>query len=190
MNNDSLHKKWSQQTWGQFHFVNSNIKFINSNSVFTYHFLPWVDTPRTFWSSWKKYLWIKKLNGNLISRFNLIVGIFNSNSKFINSNSINSKSGIELTRCQGHSTETALVLEICQLIKVNQYPPFYDIKLHLYPDDTQLYMSLDPEVLHFYSSLTNLEHCIGDIRLWMTQNIPKIKRSQKNYYLFGFTTLC
>ena len=37
--------------------------------------------------SWKKYLWIKKWNGKLICGFNLFVGNFNPNSKFINSNS-------------------------------------------------------------------------------------------------------
>ena len=27
---------------------------------------------------------------------------------------------------------------------------------------------------NFSSSLKNLEHCIADIRLWMTQNLPKL----------------
>ena len=46
----------------------------------------------------------------------------------------------------------------------------YGVKYHLHPDNTQLYISLDPDnELNFFSSLKNLEHCIADIRLWMTQ---------------------
>jgi len=50
-------------------------------------------------------------------------------------------------------------------------------------DDTHLYIyiSLDPDTeLNFSSSLKNLEHCIGDIRLWMTQNVLKLNDNKTN----------
>jgi len=56
----------------------------------------------------------------------------------------------------------------------------------LYADDTQLYISLDPEnELHFSSSLNNLEHSIADIRLWMIQIILKINDNETNDIYFA-----
>ena len=57
----------------------------------------------------------------------------------------------------------------------------YGVKQNLYADDTQLYISLDPDnELHFSSSLKNLEHCIADIRIWMTQNLLKLNDNKTN----------
>jgi len=46
-----------------------------------------------------------------------------------------------------------------------------EVIYHLYTDDTRLYISLDPDIeLNFSSSLNNLEYCIANIQLCMTQN--------------------
>ena len=54
------------------------------------------------------------------------------------------------------------------------------VKYHLYADDTQLCISLDPDNELHFSSLNNLEHCIADIRLWMTQNVLRLNDNKTN----------
>jgi len=57
----------------------------------------------------------------------------------------------------------------------------YGAKYHLCADDTQLYIALEPDnELNFSFSLKNVEHCIADIRLWMTQNLLKLNDSKAN----------
>jgi len=57
----------------------------------------------------------------------------------------------------------------------------YEVEDHLYADDTQLCISLDPDnELDVASSLNNLEHCIADNRLWMTQHFLNLNDNQIN----------
>ena len=89
----------NNQTWGQFHFVNSNqFHLVKSNSTsnltnpnlsipipfFTDSFLPWVGIPNTY----SEYLVVMEeilyKNGKLICGFTFFVAYFNSNYKFIN----------------------------------------------------------------------------------------------------------
>jgi len=66
----------------------------------------------------------------------------------------------------------------------------YGVKYHLHTDDTQLYISRDPDnELNFSSSWKNLEHCIAYIRLWMTQNILKLNDT-KTYISYLASTYC
>jgi len=56
-----------------------------------------------------------------------------------------------------------------------------ELNINCMLDDTQLYISLDPDnELNFSSSLKNLEHYIADIRLRMIQNILKLNNTKTN----------
>ena len=55
----------------------------------------------------------------------------------------------------------------------------YGIKYQLYPDDTQLYVSLDPgNKADAFVSSENLEHCIADIQPWVTNNVLKLNENK------------
>ena len=57
----------------------------------------------------------------------------------------------------------------------------HNIGYHIYTDDTQLYISLkckDP-----LESLTKLNMCISDIRVWMTKNKLKINNSKIEFII-------
>ena len=59
----------------------------------------------------------------------------------------------------------------------------HDINIHLYADDTQLYVSFDPE--NSEVALGRLEACLEDIRLWMEENFLKLNDSKTEFVIFG-----
>ena len=66
------------------------------------------------------------------------------------------------------------------LTKIAQY---HQISIHLYADDTQLYVEFDPEDSE--SALSRLEGCIEDIRVWMKQNFLKLNEDKTEFIIFG-----
>ena len=62
-----------------------------------------------------------------------------------------------------------------------------DVKYHLHADDTDLYISLDPDnELNFSSFLNNSKHCIAGIRLLITQNLLKLKDYKINILYLAY----
>ena len=63
-----------------------------------------------------------------------------------------------------------------------RYLRHHNIGYHIYADDTQLYISFkckDP-----LESLTKLNMCISDIRVWMIKNILIINDSKAEFIVF------
>jgi len=67
----------------------------------------------------------------------------------------------------------------------------FGVKYYLQSDDTQLYLSLNPDIeIISSSSLRKIEHRIAKIRQWMTQILLRLNDDQNIYDIFGLTTLC
>ena len=58
----------------------------------------------------------------------------------------------------------------------------HNIGYHIYADDTQLYISF--ECKDPLESLTKLNMCISDIRVWMIKNKFKINDSKTEFIIF------
>ena len=59
----------------------------------------------------------------------------------------------------------------------------YGVSIHLYADDTQLYIAFDP--LDHENALSTLESCIADIREWMRQNCLKLNDTKTEFMVMG-----
>ena len=57
------------------------------------------------------------------------------------------------------------------------------------PDDTQIYLSIDPELQADVDvALQRIENCIDDVRTWMNQNFLKLNDSKTEFVVVGSKT--
>ena len=59
----------------------------------------------------------------------------------------------------------------------------YNINIHLYADDTQLYISFDPN--NSKDAIGRMEACITEIRSWMANNLLKLNDSKTEFMILG-----
>ena len=59
----------------------------------------------------------------------------------------------------------------------------FNIDIHLYADDTQLYTSFNPN--DSAQAMTRMEACIAEIRSWMAKSFLKLNDSKTEFIIFG-----
>ena len=57
----------------------------------------------------------------------------------------------------------------------------HGVSIHLYADDTQLYVSCDPTDIE--AAMAQMEGCIKEIRMWMAQNNLKLNDTKTEYLI-------
>ena len=61
----------------------------------------------------------------------------------------------------------------------------YDLRYHVYADDTQIYASFKPTQDCANRTLERIELCIQEIRTWMQNNFLKLNDDKTEFVLFG-----
>ena len=59
----------------------------------------------------------------------------------------------------------------------------HDVQMHMYADDTQLYLSFKPE--EYDQAIKKMEICLSSIRAWMSQNRLKLNDSKTEFMVIG-----
>ena len=59
----------------------------------------------------------------------------------------------------------------------------HGVNLHLYADDTQLYLPFDPQ--NSKSAMEQMEACIVEIQLWMANNFLSLNAGKTEFIIFG-----
>ena len=61
----------------------------------------------------------------------------------------------------------------------------HNLEYHCYADDTQIFLSIDPEQADVHAALQRIETCIDDVRTWMNQNFLKLNDSKTEFMVLG-----
>ena len=73
------------------------------------------------------------------------------------------------------------ILFILYISEIENIAKCYGFKIHIYADDSQLYISF--QRYDILSTVSNIEHCLRDIKHWMSVNFLKINQD-KTKFLF------
>ena len=83
----------------------------------------------------------------------------------------------------------SICVAMCMCIPCNIYVALgarglkkHNIGYHIYAGDTQLYISFNSK--EHFTSLTKLNNCISDIRVWTIKNKLKINDSKTEFIIF------
>ena len=61
----------------------------------------------------------------------------------------------------------------------------HDLDYHCYADDTQIYISVDPDQCNIDAAINRLETCIDDVKSWMSHNYLKLNDDKTEFMVIG-----
>ena len=91
----------------------------------------------------------------------------------------------------GYTAPLADVVEEYNMIDVKDRENLNDLakkknlKLHLYADDTQIYLAFEPNENSKNNSVEDMEKCISEIRKWMADNFLKLNDDKTEFLILG-----
>jgi len=78
------------------------------------------------------------------------------------------------------------ILFTCYMSPLSDILREFDVKFHLYADDSQIYVSFDPNLLaNQVEAFHKIESCANNVRLWMAKNMLKMNDSKTVFMILG-----
>ena len=75
------------------------------------------------------------------------------------------------------------LLFILYIADIEHIAKCHGFKVHIYADDTQIYISFERSDI--FSTISSVEHCLRDIKLWMLSNFLKINEDKTKLLLIS-----
>ena len=95
------------------------------------------------------------------------------------STSVTLEFGLPQGSCVGPALFPIYTLPLGDIIRKHK------LDYHCYADDTQIYLSVDPEQLKIDTAIAKIESCIDDIRVWMDHNYLKLNDAKTEFMIIG-----
>ena len=78
------------------------------------------------------------------------------------------------------------ILFILYISDIENIAKCYGFKIHVYADDSQLYIAF--ERCDILSTVSNIEHCLREIKRWMTTNFLKLNEDKTKFLMISTET--
>ena len=75
------------------------------------------------------------------------------------------------------------ILFLLYISEIEDIAELYGLKIHIFADDMQLYISF--QNYNGFQSISNIEHCLRHIKMWMSANFLKINEDKTNLVIIS-----
>ena len=78
------------------------------------------------------------------------------------------------------------ILFLLYISEIEKIAKLYGLELHMFADDMQIYIAFKRNTI--LSSISNIEHCLRHIKLWMSTNFLKVNEDKTQFLLISSKT--